>query len=486
MVKIIIKKILSYMPIKYQQSNLSKYHYLHSQYKIYRALLSVYVLRFNMKVSYNFKFNRSEKQNQGFQFIEKESIENRKKHEIILKDSIKLQTLINSLSYPYTHQYNLKGLKTKGILKIRLAQMRTISSNFFNGNNFLDIGCNKGFFSLLASQRFNQVQSIDVDKKFTDLCQLLKQPNMKVECTSFRDFAPEQEFDKILIGNVHHYLFRECGGWEWVYKLATMSRGLVLIEGPVDMNCQDMANAIPKNLQERFTFESFMTVMNRFFSLQCKIDSVLPGRYVMLFERKPDEFDQVIQFNELPVSKVLKDDKNSIVFLTKRNGREMIAKVIKNPGNDLRIRINIARLSPISNGAIGSIYHKKRFIGWLEEFRNDEIYHYKENQAELFRLICNHNIFLAKLGYFDSDCATINFFKKDSKLFDKSLVMPIKKIDESVFHKFPGYDKGYYFVHLQNSYDIIDKKIQNHIYEALKSKDSNIIQTTFAKIKKEL
>ena len=138
------------------------------------------------------------------------------------------------------------------------------------------------------------------------------------------------------------------------------------------------------------------------------------------------------------------------------------------------------------NGAIGSIYHKKRFIGWLEEFRNDEIYHYKENQAELFRLICNHNIFLAKLGYFDSDCATINFFKKDSKLFDKNLVMPIKKIDESVFHKFSGYDKGYYFVHLQNSYDIIDKKIQNHIYEALKSKDSNIIQTTFAKIKKEL
>ena len=477
MVKKIIKKFLFYMPKKYQESIISNYYNLHSQYNGYRSLLSVYAFRIKIKLK---------KQNQDSRFIDKESIKKRKKHEIILKDTNKLQIIIDSLSYPPTHEYNLKGLKPKGVLKVRLAQMKTVAPNFFNGDAFLDIGCNKGFFSLLASQHCIKIHSIDADKKFTDLCQLLKQSNMKVECTSFRDFVPEQEFDKILIGNVHHYLFTECGGWEWIYKLATICKEEVLIEGPIDMNCQEMDNVIPKHLQEDFSFEKFMEVMNQFFILQYKIDSVLPERYVMLFKRKKDRFDEVSKFNDLPVSKVLKSDKNSIVFLSKRNEREVVAKVFKNPSSDLRIRINIARLSPISNGAIGSIFHNKRFIGWLEEYRNDEVCRYKENQVELFKLICDHNIFLSKLGYFDGDCSTINFFKKDSKLFDKGLVISIKKIDECVFQKFTGYDVGYYFIHLQNSFDIINDKVQKQIFEALKSKDSIKIQSTFTEIKNKL
>lgn len=447
-------------------------HFIRSKYKYFQALLKVYVLRFKIKLSYNFKS------------VKKESIKNR--HKIIIKNQAELQTKIDTLSYPPSHDYFLDGLKPKGELKIRLALINTISSNFFTGKNFLDIGCNKGFFSLMASQHFIKVQCIDTDKRFTDFCQLLKQPNMKVECISFQDFIPEQEFDKIMIGNVHHYIFRECKGWEWIYKLAVISKGEVLIEGAIDMNCPDMETAIPKNLQEQFTYEKFMEVMNHFFVLQYKIDSILPKRYIMLFKRKTSDFDQEIQLDDLPIKKVFKDDKNSIVFLTDWNNQKVIAKINKNPTKDLRIRINIARLSPISNGAIGSIYNKNQFVGWLEEFRNDENYHYKENQVTLFKLICDHNIFLSKVGYFDGDCATINFFRKDSKLFDKSLVIPIKKIDEEVYHKFQKYDRGYYFIHLQNSYDIIEKKTQDLIYNALKSKDANIIQTTFMRIKNDL
>jgi len=481
-----IKKMLSYFPPEIQEPIITKSRPFRSELKSSRRLLSYYFLWFKLRTIKSFKWKKSKETNQSLGFNEAESVKKRKKQEIIIDDPIKLQSKIDSLSYPPTHEYNVKELKPKGVLKYRFTLMKTLAPNFFEGNNFLDIGCNKGFFSLLASQNFIQVHSIDPDKKYTDLCQLLAQPNMKVECTNFRNFVPEKEFDKIMLGNVHHYIFRECGGWEWIYKLAAISRGEVLIEGPVDMNCKDMETAIPQNLQEFFTFENFLKVMNRFFNLEYKTKSNLQGRYIMLFKRKPDEFDKPYKFFELPVSKVLKDTKRSIIFLTERNGKKMVAKVIKNPKDDLRIQINIARLSPISNGAIGSIYHRNRFIGWLEEFRNDEIYSYKENQIALLKLLCEHNIFLAKLGFLDRDCATINFFKKDSKMFDKDTVKPIITINETHFDKIPGYEKGSYFVHLDYSFDIINEKMQKQIYNALKSKDSTIIETTFTNIKKAL
>jgi len=481
-----IKKMLRFFPPEFQETIITQYRHFRLEFQLSRKLLSYYFFSFTLRTKKYFYWKNSKKMNQSLGFYEAESVKKRKKRKIVIDDPIKLQSIIDSLSYPPTLEYKVQGLKPNGILKVRFAQMKYVAPNFFEGNNFLDIGCNKGFFSLLASQNFIQVQSIDNDKKYADLCQLLKQPNMKVECTSFRNFVPEKEFDKIFLGNVHYKIFTECGGWEWIYKLAAISRGEVLIEGPVDMNCKDMDKAIPQNLQEHFTFEKFLEAMNRFFNLECKIKSHLQGRFIMLFKRKPDEFDKPHQFSELPVSKVLRDTKLSIVFLTERNGKKMVAKVYKNPIDTLRIQINIARLSPISNGAIGSIYLQNRFIGWLEEFRNDEIYNYKENQIALFKLICDHNIFLAKLGFFDKDCATINFFKKDSKLFDKGTVMPIKKIDEKVFYKFPGYDKGSFFILLEQSYDIINEKIKKQIYKALKSKDSKIIETTFTNIKKAL
>ncbi len=472
-----VRKILNYFPPEVQENIISKSKRFRLEFKSLRWLVSYYILWL--------KWRTSKKMNQSLGF-NVESVKKRTEHEIVFENPIKLQSIIDSLSYPPTHEYNVKDLKPKGELKIRLAQMKTVAPNFFEGDNFLDIGCNKGFFSLLASKNFIHVKSIEPDKKYTDLCQLLKQPNMKVECTSFRNFIPEKEFDKILIGNAHHYLFKECGGWEWIYKLAAISRGEVMIEGPVDMNCKDMDKAIPKNLQEYFTFENFLKVMNRFFNLERKIQSEIPGRYIMLFKRKPDEFDKAYQFFELPVSKVLKDNKGSTVFLTERNGKKLVAKIEKNPKDILRIRINIARLSPVSNGAIGSIYQENRFIGWLEEFRKDETYQYKENQIELFKLICEHNIFLSKLGFFDYDCATINFFKKDSKLFDKDAVLPITAMNEAITDKFPGYDKGSYFLILETSFDIFNEKIKKQIYKALKSKDSKIIEAAFTNIKKVL
>ena len=309
--------------------------------------------------------------------------------------------------------------------------------------------------------------------------------------SSFRDFVTENQFDRILIGNTYHYLFVDSGGWDWLYKLAAVTSygGLIIIEGPVDMKCKDMQSIIPESLRPLFNMETFKQIMDKFFTLEKIIPTVsyTPDRFIMLFSRKHDDLDNIFQLNKLPVDRILKEDENSMIFLTSTDSsKKAVAKVMKSPPKDLRIRINIASLSPVSNGAIGAIIHNGKFIGWIEPYDTSEIYKYKENQKELFKLICDHEIFLSRNGYFDGDCATINFFENSNKLFDKGFVYPIQVIDESIYKNFQGRGKGSYFIYLENSYDIISEDIKKNIYNALESKNSHCIEQTFREIKDSL
>jgi len=396
-----------------------------------------------------------------------------------------LQETIDSLNYPSTHEYNIEKLEPKGDLKLRLEQIETISPNFFHGENFLDIGCNKGFFSLTASQYCEFVEGIDYDKNYTDLCNSLKQSNMKISNTAFRDYVPDEEFDRIIIGNAHHYLFRECEGWEWIYKLAAISTGQVIIEGPIDMKCKDLVEhrVFSEDLEKKFTYSNFIDIMSKFFTLEVKIDSILPQRYVMLFKRKHDGFNDKIQVTDLSMKKDIKNNDYTVVFVTEHKGGKVLAKIMKKPvSKNQKLNINIARLSPISNGAIGSIYKNNEFIGWLEEFCEIENYSCKENQKMLFTLLCDHNIFLSKLGFVEVDCSTINFFK-NNVYFDKGGVMPIKEIYEDVYAKHGKYETGFFFIHLLLAFDIIDLDMQKLLSDALKSKDSKKIEQSFITIK---
>ena len=146
-----VRKILNYFPPEVQENIISKSRRFRLEFKSLRWLVSYYILWL--------KWRKSKKMNQSLGFNEVESVKKRTKHEIVIENPIKLQSMIDSLSYPPTHEYSVKDLKPKGELKIRLAQMKTVSPNFFEGDNFLDIGCNKGFFSLLASQNFLHVKT---------------------------------------------------------------------------------------------------------------------------------------------------------------------------------------------------------------------------------------------------------------------------------------------------------------------------------------
>ncbi len=354
------------------------------------------------------------------------------------------QERIDSIAYPCTHEYILDPLEPTGHLKRRVDLM---PKEFFTGSRFLDIGSNKGFFSLFAKKNNMEVDAIDIIPEYVDLCNDL---GINTILTSFRDFNPDKRYDRIMAGNVLHYMFRECDGWEFICKLAAISTGLVLIEAPLGMECGDMKGVLKPELESKYNKKSFMKEMEKYFKLTSISPSPSPDRYIMLFERKNVEIRKV------------KD--NTIEIFKKSDG---------NTEKDI-IRILVASMSPISNGLLALTYKNNTFIGWIEEISKTRILLYKEKQNEVFNKICEHNIFLAKLGYTDVDNATINFFE-NLRLFDKGGVYHIKDVKQEWIEK----DK-HFTIMTKNSYDDIDI---DKILKALNTRDSNKIQKCYEDMK---
>ncbi len=409
------------------------------------------------------------------------------------------QKLIDDLKYPPTHTYKYLDLKPTGVLKQRWKVIqdiiKDIKPNYFSSleDRFLDIGCNKGFFSLYAEQIFPEVVGIDNDKRFIDLCNTLKtKNNTQFINTTFRDFTPKVQFDRIFIGNVHHYLFVESNGWDWVRKLATITKsgGQVLIEGPVDMECKDMERVIPENLRDKFNLKTFLEIITNYFELCIITPSIdyTPERYIMLFVRKRSLMDNKYEYSNLPICKPIRmlEDDGAKVFLTRDN---MIAKVYDISRSDkdedyFKMKIDIARMSPISNNIVGSIYDKDKFVGWLEKPIKSKPFRYFENEIKCFKAHCRHQIFLLRLGYFDGDSATINFVEEDGELqtFDKNGVNSIKILNKNYWDT----KTGSYPKMLRQSYHLIPEDIIEKICNALSTKDSCKIEKVYQEVLEEL
>ena len=122
--------------------------------------------------------------------------------------------------------------------------------------------------------------------------------------------------------------------------------------------------------------------------------------------------------------------------------------------NNNQVSIFVASTSPISNGLVGlgSSY-------WYETRDRSPLYRYFENENELFKKHLDHEIYLSKLGYFDIDSATINFFKTSNTMFDKSAVIPVAHVKQVQVDA--------YFKLLNQSYKTISTPVQEVTREAL-------------------
>jgi len=190
------------------------------------------------------------------------------------------------------------------------------------------------------------------------------------------------------------------------------------------------------------------------------------------------------ELKDLPIRiKLNLQNKRKMIFKSNNN---LICK-ISDPDREIENKEGIitAGVSPTSNGLFGFVYKEEKCLGWIEEFLEGKIYKYFENEIELFKLHCLHQIFLSKKGYFDLDPATINFIKKtNGKIvnFDKGATRPIASLNPDNW----DLEEGSYFKCLRRSYKQINRNILSKISLAMATKNSIEIEKTYQKILEEL
>lgn len=145
-----------------------------------------------------------------------------------------IQERLNAVKYPQNHYYNIDTLEPLGLLLKRVKVFEEICPEIFAPvGSFLDIGSSLGFF--LFKSLAKEATGIEPDLEafeVSDQVRKYRNSNVKIFNSCFDSFKTDEKFDLIFLGNVFHYLYRK-EGWAALAKLATMSKGLVVMELPL-------------------------------------------------------------------------------------------------------------------------------------------------------------------------------------------------------------------------------------------------------------
>ncbi len=184
------------------------------------------------------------------------------------------QKLIDAIAYPPTHEYLYAPLTPLGVLKEREHRILRACPKFYGkpGDSFLDIGFNKGYFTLAAEMHGCKVTGIEPDLACWELVgQLRRNLGTFLEYGSFKDATSGLlftasggfGFDRVFCGNGPHYPYREAGGWGWLDTIGKIIKpdAIVVFEGPTGMECEDMVKCIPRDIQKDFHYQALIYEM---------------------------------------------------------------------------------------------------------------------------------------------------------------------------------------------------------------------------------
>ena len=355
-----------------------------------------------------------------------------------------LQARVDAQAYPPTMQYELgrySRLEPGAILKSRLAKISPLIHEALEScptNYFLDVGCNKGFFSLTMALGGYRVEGLDISRDCVQLCRdIFKAYGLHGQFwpQSFREWIPPHRYGVVFLGNVHHYIFKECDGWDWLAKLAAITEtgGMVILEGPFGMECKDMAPVLTDPEQQAlFTWENFLDEASYVgLGLVEKVPSgaYTPDRYVAMFRK--DGLDR----DEFPIQ-LIESLHSTKVPVRVEPGRirvyadgEMAIKLTPKPIQIREeIRLEIGSASLVSNGMVGIVTDDDgEVLGWVEQLLHETPLKYFEREKEVLKEWAKHNLFCLHNGFVDEDPGTINWMPSLT-YFDKNSLIPAQRI----------------------------------------------------------
>lgn len=329
-----------------------------------------------------------------------------------------LQARIDALAYPPTMTYRLSDLAATGMLAERARIFDRLAPEFcWPGKRLLDIGANKGYFSLRGVQAGMAVTAVEPDKQFSDLLGDLVAQAVEtapggcchtIHHGGFRDFQPARRFDRVFIGNAWHYLYKEAEGWDWVAKLAAVCEDYaqVVIEGPTGMECEDMKRVLDGKLAEGFTWAKFLARAWRWFTVSERTPACqyTPDRYVFTLRRRAREWMPAASAAPLRVRPMRvfdppRRDKVDVWMgggLTLKIGQSEISAVDQ-------MRAEIAAAAPRSTPILGWIVEDGAVCGWWEPGLHGEPLKFQSEEAAVLSVYAKRQRYLLHCGLFDED-----------------------------------------------------------------------------------
>ena len=151
----------------------------------------------------------------------------------------------------------------------------------FKGKRVLDVGCDHGAFSFLASERGAvDVLGLDRNRRVrgvdTDLVALNRAAATNTNCRFEmidigRQWKVFGRFDVILVCSVYHHLFNNCGDhrpiWFWLWQHCAAAAE-VIWEGPVDDTDPVVRANVSDDLRPRYTLEAILEAASWYFAAE--------------------------------------------------------------------------------------------------------------------------------------------------------------------------------------------------------------------------
>ena len=139
----------------------------------------------------------------------------------------------------------------------------------------------------------------------------------------------------------------------------------------------------------------------------------------------------------------------------------------------LKERIKIAGESPYSTSVEAWLHLGGVFCGWAEKYIKGNEIKYFTNEIEVFKYHCKHQRFLISKGFYDMDCAQINWVKvgEGYLTFDKDAVFPLDGFTMALAkgarnHK-EDFEMGEYWKLMNNAYRDINTETKELIRTAM-------------------
>lgn len=329
---------------------------------------------------------------------------------------------------------------------------RFMKEKFFDaieGKRFLDIGCNGGYYVILAKQLgAREAIGVDVCKDYIDLARDVAKEvkvNVNFEQEPFSEYILRfGTFHAINLCSLYHYIYMSMRNHDAIFRILSLMTENLFFENPLGMDDPVVAEYVEKRgheyLRTEYTKEKILHAAGKYFKCEFLSDHLYPARKIYWMTRKRGNFN----INDLSSKQQVHEYRGHKYYAVTLPGikRKFFLKhrlpIPNLSTNEIRknIEICIDKLNHIPGIVICYDYFTEAdnslYIIMEHLTAHETLYACQGDRKPIVRQkVMNILSCLAKSGYMNADPSPLNFLCMDEnvKMIDLDTMKPLSEIN---------------------------------------------------------